>query len=60
MTITKLLGLLATAIYAALVTGLAIVAKQRDQLKLEAIKHGAAEWIVDDAGNTTFQWKTKQ
>ena len=29
-------------------------------LKIEAVKHGAAEWIVDDAGQTAFQWKTKQ
>ena len=60
MTTTKLLGLLAVAIYAALVAELTVAAKQRDQLKIEAIKHGAAEWVVDEAGNTTFQWKTKQ
>lgn len=59
MTTTKLLGLLAAAIYAALVAGLTVVAKQCDQLKIEAIKHGAAEWVVDSEGQTTFQWKTK-
>ena len=60
MTTTNLLELIAVLIFGSLVAGLAIVAKQRDQLKLEAIKHGAAEWIVDDTGNATFQWKTKQ
>lgn len=54
---TTLIGLVATSIAAALVAGLLVVAKQRDQLKIEAIKHGAAEWIVDEAGQTTFQWK---
>lgn len=43
-----------------LIIGLFAVAHQCDQLKIEAVKHGAAEWIVDDEGKTTFQWKTKQ
>jgi hypothetical protein len=37
-----------------------MVAKQRDDLKAEAVKHGAAEWVADYNGNTTFKWKEKQ
>ena len=25
--------------------------------QVEAIKHHAAEWVVDNEGNTSFQWK---
>jgi len=35
-----------------------VVAEQRDDLKAEAVKRGCAEWIVDEHGNTTWQWKT--
>lgn len=34
-----------------------MVAKQRDDLKAEAVKHGAAEWVADVNGHTTFKWK---
>ena len=37
-----------------------MVAKQRDDLKAEAVKHGAAEWVADVNGHTTFKWKEKQ
>ena len=37
-----------------------IVADQRDDLKAEAVKHGAAEWVADVHGHTTFKWKEKQ
>ena len=37
-----------------------MVAKQRDDLKAEAVKHGAAEWVADVNGCTTFKWKEKQ
>jgi hypothetical protein len=31
---------------------------QRDELKAEAVKRGAAEWVVDPTnGATTFMWK---
>lgn len=29
-------------------------------LRIEAVQQGAAEWIVDEAGKTTFQWKKKK
>jgi hypothetical protein len=32
-------------------------ARQRDELKAEAVKRGFAEWVVNDKGNTTFKWK---
>lgn len=36
------------------------IASQRDQLKSEAVKCGAAEWVVDHkTGNATFHWKHK-
>lgn len=36
------------------------VCEQRDTLKAEAVKRGAAEWIINpDNGETTFQWKEK-
>jgi hypothetical protein len=34
-----------------------MVAKQRDDLKAEAVKHGAAEWVADANGHTIFKWK---
>lgn len=37
-----------------------IVADQRDDLKAEAVKRGAAEWVVGARGHTTFKWKEKQ
>ena len=33
------------------------VAFQRDNLKEQAVKRGFAEWKVDAAGNTKWQWK---
>jgi hypothetical protein len=36
-----------------------MIAKQRDDLKAEAVKHGAAEWVADVNGHTTFKWKEK-
>jgi hypothetical protein len=32
-------------------------AQQRDSLKAEAVKRGFAQWVVDDSGTKTFQWK---
>lgn len=29
----------------------------RDKLKEEAVKRGAAEWVVSANGKTTFKWK---
>jgi hypothetical protein len=37
-----------------------LIAEQRDDLKIEAVKHGAAEWVSDVNGRTTFKWKEKQ
>jgi hypothetical protein len=37
-----------------------LVAQQRDDLKAEAVKRGAAEWVADYNGITTFKWKEKQ
>jgi hypothetical protein len=34
-----------------------IVAGQRDELKVEAVKRGFAEWVSDHNGNTTFKWR---
>ena len=31
--------------------------QQRDTLKVEAVKRGFAQWVVNDEGTTTFQWK---
>ena len=42
------------------IIALFIAAKQRDDLKAEAVKHGAAEWVADVNGHTTFKWKEKQ
>lgn len=31
---------------------------EREEMKRQAIAHGAAEWVVDQkTGNTTFKWK---
>jgi hypothetical protein len=30
---------------------------QRDELKVEAVKRGFAEWVVDAEGGTTWRWK---
>lgn len=46
------------AVVILLVVALFLVAEQRDELKSEAVKRGAAEWVVDPAnGATTFMWK---
>jgi len=29
-------------------------------LKTNAVKSGAAEWVTDDSGNTTFKWKKEE
>jgi len=34
-----------------------MVSWQRDELKVEAVKRGFAEWVSDYNGNTTFKWK---
>ncbi len=33
------------------------VCSQRDELKVEAVKRGFAEWVVDTEGKTTWKWK---
>ena len=34
---------------------------QRDELKAEAVKRGAAEWVVDPTnGMATFMWKEER
>lgn len=33
------------------------VAHQRDELKVEAVKHGFAEWVANERGNVSFHWK---
>jgi len=30
---------------------------QRDDLKAQAVKRGFAEWVVNEKGDTTFEWK---
>jgi len=52
--------LLMTLAVILLVIAAFMVAKQRDDLKAEAVKHGAAEWVADHNGHTTFKWKEKQ
>lgn len=48
----------AVGIILLLLIGLAMATHQRDTMKAEAVKCGAAEWIVNpDNGETTFQWK---
>lgn len=34
-----------------------LIAEDRDDLKVQAVKHGAAEWVCDAKGQTTFKWK---
>ena len=36
-----------------------LVAAQRDDLKVEAVKRGFAEWVCDVNGQTTFKWKNQ-
>lgn len=49
------------SMFAALCTtslGVVVIAYQRDELKAEAVKRNAAEWVVDpQTGKTTFTWK---
>lgn len=51
--------LLVLALIVLLITAF-LVAQQRDDLKAEAVKRGAAEWVADYNGITTFKWKEKQ
>jgi hypothetical protein len=51
--------LLVLALITLLITAF-LVAQQRDDLKAEAVKRGAAEWVADYNGITTFKWKEKQ
>ena len=49
---------LAVAIILILVAGLFLMVEQRESFKAEAIKRGAAEWVVNPLnGETTFKWK---
>tara|TARA_R110000868_G_scaffold54509_4_gene170263 strand:- start:21461 stop:21655 length:195 start_codon:yes stop_codon:yes gene_type:complete len=34
-------------------------AEQRDELKVQAVKRGFAEWVCDVNGQTTFKWKNQ-
>jgi hypothetical protein len=36
-----------------------MLAQQRDDLKVEAVQRGFAEWVVDVNGNTSFKWGEK-
>lgn len=46
------------AIILILVAGLFLMVKQRESFRAEAIKRGAAEWVVNPLnGETTFKWK---
>lgn len=46
------------AIILILVAGLFLMVEQRESFKAEAIKRGAAEWVVNPLnGETTFKWK---
>jgi ActR/RegA family two-component response regulator len=48
----------AVGIVLLLLTGLFALVYARDAFKAEAVKRGAAEWLVNpDNGETTFQWK---
>jgi hypothetical protein len=51
---SELLSVIATIV---LVVACLLLAQQRDDLKLEAVKRGFAEWIISDNGGTTFQSK---
>ena len=31
----------------------------RHNIRVEAVEHGAAEWVVDSSGESTFQWTTE-
>jgi len=54
------LELLKVATLVLLVAACFGLAQQRENLKAEAVKHGAAEWLVNpDTGDTTFTWKEK-
>jgi len=49
----------AVGIILLLLIGLTMTIHQRDTMKAEAVKRGAAEWVINpDNGETTFQWKT--
>lgn len=37
-----------------------LCSRQRDELKVEAVKRGYAEWIVIGQNKTEFKWKEKQ
>lgn len=48
----------AVAIILILVAGLFLMVEQRENFKAEAIKRGAAEWVVNPLnGEATFKWK---
>lgn len=44
-------------IIAILVTTIFIVLNEKDSLKVEAVEHGYAEWVVDSSGNSEWKWK---
>jgi hypothetical protein len=49
----------AVGIVLLLLAGLFALVHERDAFRAEAVKRGAAEWLVNpDNGETTFQWKT--
>ena len=54
-------GLLLVTAVGCLFTGCdAGAVKATREMRLEAVKHGAAEWEVHDDGSTSFKWKNNQ
>lgn len=48
----------AVGIVLLLLAGLFVLVQERDCFRAEAVKRGAAEWIINpDNGETKFQWK---
>jgi hypothetical protein len=48
----------AVGIVLLLLAGLFALVHERDEFRTEAVKRGAAEWLVNpDNGETIFQWK---
>jgi hypothetical protein len=47
-----------TFVFIFMTVGAFYAAHQREQLKVEAVERGYAEWVPDTHGDTVFKWKS--
>lgn len=52
-----IISLIAGLLVGSIVTGYMVHAHVGRQDRVQAVKAGIAEWVVDESGNVSFKWK---